>query len=74
MITTIQLNDDVKMALSKMKISNKETYEDVIVRMIKQIDESKNDKVDILKKGYEEMSQTSSSINDEWSSADKQWD
>ncbi|MBU1201463.1 MAG: hypothetical protein KJ583_02780 [Nanoarchaeota archaeon] len=74
MITTIQLNDDVKMALSKMKISNKETYEDVIVRMIKQIDESKNDKIDILKKGYEEMSQTSSSINDEWSSADKQWD
>ena len=45
MITTIQLNENVKKALDRIKETNKETYEKVIVRMMKQIEEKKRKRV-----------------------------
>ena len=40
MVTTIQLNENVKNALDRLK-NNKETYEEIIVKMINQIEEQK---------------------------------
>lgn len=69
MITTIQLKEEVKMILSKMKTGN-ETYEDVIIELI---NNSKMNK-DLLKEGYLEMAFETKKINEEWSQSDESWD
>ncbi len=74
MITTIQLSEKIKMALSKMKKNNRETYEEVIVRMIKTINDSKSDKESLLREGYKEMAKTTEKTHKEWSLTDSGWD
>ena len=74
MVTTIQLNEHVKLALDKMKSSKKDTYEDIIVKMIK---ESKNEKMkvrELLIEGYKEMAEESLKITKEWESTDAEMD
>jgi predicted CopG family antitoxin len=48
MITTIQLNENVKRALDRMK-SNKETYEEVIIALIDNANSRKKEKEELLK-------------------------
>ena len=69
MATTIQLNENVKSALDKLK-SNKETYEEIIVKMMKQIEEQKRRHIDLMIEGYEEMAEESLKICEEWKYAD----
>ena len=71
MITTIQLDTKVKTALDKMK-KPRETYEDVIARMIKGI-QLKQDEA-LMKEGYLEMAQESLSIAREWGEIDDVWE
>lgn len=69
MVTTIQLKEEVKVMLSKMKKGN-ETYEDVIVSLIQNSKTNNN----LLKEGYIEMAYETEGINKEWSNVEKTWD
>ncbi len=74
MLTTIQLNETVKMQLNRMKNTNKQTYEDVIVEMINKLEKQKRKKINLLKEGYREMQKEIILVNKEWSSVDADWD
>jgi len=39
MVTTIQLKDDIKSTLNKMKLYERETYNDVLERLIEDVQE-----------------------------------
>ena len=65
MVTTIQLNEDVKKALDRIK-SKKETYEDVIVNLMQIAEENKRKQEELLIEGYKEMAEESLKIAKEW--------
>lgn len=65
MVTTIQLNEDVKNALDKLK-TNKETYEQVILNLMKIAEKCKRDKEQLLIEGCKEMYDDMLKINKEW--------
>lgn len=65
MVTTIQLNEDVKRALDRIK-SNKETYEEVIVNLMKFAEEQKKKKEELLIEGCKEMHDDMLKIAKEW--------
>lgn len=66
MVTTIQLNEEVKKALDRIK-SNKETYEEVIVNLMKFAEEQKKKKEELLIEGCKEM-------HDDMLKAAKEWE
>ncbi|MCH7568854.1 MAG: hypothetical protein IIA87_05530 [Nanoarchaeota archaeon] len=66
MITTIQLDSNVKRLLDNMKETGKETYEEVIVTMMKQLEKQKRKKQELLIAGYKEMSEESLKISKEF--------
>ena len=66
MITTIQLNENVKNSLDRMKESSRETYEEVIVKMMKINEKYKREQEQLLIEGYKEMSAESLRIAKEW--------
>ncbi|MBI2042923.1 hypothetical protein HYT25_00865 [Candidatus Pacearchaeota archaeon] len=65
MVTTIQLNENVKKALDRIK-SDKETYEEVIVNLMKFAEEQKRKQEELLIEGYKEMAEESLRIAKEW--------
>jgi len=65
MVTTIQLNENVKKTLDRMK-SAKETYEDIIVNLIKSVEEQKKNQEDLLIEGCKEMYEDMLKIAKEW--------
>jgi len=65
MVTTIQLNEDVKKALDRIK-SNKETYEEVIINLMKIAEEKKRKQEHLLIEGYKKMAEESLKIAKEW--------
>ena len=65
MVTTIQLNEDVKKTLDRMK-SNKETYEDIFVNLIKSVEKQKKNQEDLLIEGCKEMYADMLKIFKEW--------
>jgi predicted CopG family antitoxin len=65
MVTTIQLNENVKNALDKMKTS-KETYEELIIRMMNFIEEQKRRQEQLLIEGCKEMYDDMLKIAKEW--------
>lgn len=69
MVTTIQLNENVKNALDRMK-SNKETYEQVILNLMKIAEKCKREQEKLLIEGYKEMAEESIRITKEWESTD----
>ena len=73
MVTTIQLNENVKNALDRMK-SNKETYEDLIVKMINQIDEQKRKNIELMIEGAKETAEESLKIAKEFEAIDEDFD
>ena len=66
MITTIQLNDNVRNELDKMKETGKETYEEVIVKMMKIADKSKSEHEELLIEGCKAMAKESLKITKEF--------
>ena len=56
MITTIQLNEDVKRALDRIK-SSKETYEQVIISLMDIADKYQREQEELLIEGCKEMYQ-----------------
>jgi len=71
-ISTIQIHDNVKKALAKLKETN-ESYEEAIVKMMKIIEKQKMQNKQLLKEGYKEMAQESLAVTKEWFAADKDW-
>lgn len=65
MVTTIQLNEDVKNALDKMK-TNKETYEQVILNLMKIAEKCKREQEQLLIEGCKEMAEESLKIAKEF--------
>ena len=74
MITTIQLREDVKQELDKLKESKKETYEDVILNLMKVAEEQIRKQKKLLAEGYKEMAEESLRITKEWEKVDMDWD
>lgn len=73
MVTTIQLRENIKLDLDRIK-NQGQTYEDVIVNLIKIAEQSKRKNKELLKEGYIEIANESKKINGEWSAIDKSWD
>ena len=65
MITTIQLNENVKNALDRLK-SNKETYEQVILNLMKIADKHKREQEQLLIEGCKVMAEESLKITKEF--------
>jgi len=65
MITTIQLNDQTKNSLSKMKQQG-ETYEALIIRMMQLLELKKRKQEELLIEGYKEMAEESLKITKEF--------
>ncbi len=78
MITTIQLNDNVKNALSRMKQKSNESYEDVILGLMNIAEKHKREQEELLIEGCKEMAEDMLKINKEWEAADAdidwEWD
>jgi len=67
MVTTIQLNENVKSALDSLK-SNKQTYEDVILNLMEIAEKQKRGEEELLIEGYRAMAEESLRIAKEWES------
>lgn len=65
MITTIQLNENVKSQLGELK-SPKETFEQVIINLIKIAEKEKRDNEKLMIEGCKEMAQENLKITKEW--------
>jgi hypothetical protein len=65
MVTTIQLNENVKRALDRMK-SNKETYEDIIVALMKCAEKNKKEQEQLLIEECKVMADENLKIVKEW--------
>jgi predicted CopG family antitoxin len=65
MVTSIQLNENVKNALDRMK-SNKETYEDVILNLMKTAEKCKREQEQLLIEGCKEMYNDMLKMTKEW--------
>ena len=65
MVTTIQLSEDVKKILDGMKMG-KETYEDVILNIVRFVENQKRKREDLLIEGCQEMAGESLKISKEW--------
>lgn len=70
MITTIQITNELKGELQKYKKSSKDTYEDVIKKLILEKKNSKIYENNILKEGYEEIYGLSKKINEDFENID----
>jgi len=66
MITSIQIRENVKAQLDKLKEFNKQTYEEVISNLIKIVELQKRKQEDLLIEGYKEMAEESLRIAKEW--------
>jgi predicted CopG family antitoxin len=73
MITTIQLDESVKRALDRLK-ENKETYEQVIVNLIRLVEEQRKKQEELLIEGCKVMYQDMLDINKEWEAVDAEID
>lgn len=66
MVTTIQLNENVKNALGRMKQTPRESFEDVLVRLIKLSEQLRKQKEDLLIEGCGEMAEENLKITKEF--------
>ncbi len=74
MITTIQIHENAKKQLDRMKTSEKKTYEEVILGLIKMAEQGKRNQKALLIESYKEMAEESLDLTNEWSSADRSWE
>ena len=73
MVTTIQLNEDVKESVDKLK-TNKETYEEVILNLMNIAEECKRKQEQLLIEGYKEMAEESLKITKEFEAIESDFD
>jgi len=73
MITTIQIRENVKDELDRLKI-DKESYEEVILGLMKIAEKCKRGQEQLLIEGYKEMAEESSRINKEFEAVEEDFD
>lgn len=73
MVTTIQLSEEVKRDLDRLK-TPKKTYEDVIVELIRKVDADKKEQEALLIEGYKEMAEESLKITKEFEAIEESFD
>lgn len=73
MITTIQVHDSVKNQLDRMK-TDKETYEEIIIGLMRIVEKCKREKEQLLIEGCKEMAEDSLRITKEWEKTDSEID
>ena len=73
-ITTIQLNENVKKELDRIKESNNDTYEIVIQKLINFAEQSKRKQRLLLIEGCKEMAGESLKITKEFEAIDEDFD
>lgn len=73
MVTTIQLNENVKRELDKFN-SGKETYEQIIINLMKIVEEQKRKQKELLIEGCKEMYGDMLKITKEWEAVDDELD
>lgn len=75
MVTTIQLNENVKNALEKLK-TNKETYEEIIINLINTNEKVKREQEELLIEGCNAMKNENLKITKEFESIEdlKNWE
>ena len=73
MVTTIQLNEDVKKVLDGMK-ENRETYEEIILKLITTAEVCRRKNRDLLIEGYKEMAEENMKINKEFEAMEEDFD
>lgn len=73
MITTIQLRETVKNELDKFKSGNK-TYEEVILELMKFVEQYKRKQKQLLIDGCKEMAEESLKITKDWETTDSSLD
>ena len=74
MVTTIQLHEDVKKALERMKEKGNESYEEVIVKMMDTLEEQKRKEKELMIEGYQEMTEESLKITREFEAIEEDFD
>lgn len=74
MITSIQIHEKLKQELNLLKITPKESYEEVISRLIFEIEKQRRTQKDLLIKGYKEMASENLKLTKEWESIEEGWD
>jgi predicted CopG family antitoxin len=72
-ITTIQIRENVKNQLDRMK-SGRESYEEVILNLMKQAEQCKRSNEELLIEGCKAMAEESLKITKEWESTDAELD
>jgi len=65
MVTTIQINENVKRALERMK-TGKETYEETLVRMMNYLEKQKRKQEELMIEGCKEMAEDNIKISKEF--------
>lgn len=73
MITTIQIRENVKKELDRLKFKN-ETYEQVILRLMQAVEKQKREQKELLIEGCKVMAKENLKIMKEFSSADRESD
>jgi ribosomal protein L18E len=74
MVTTIQLNEKVKKALSRLRETGKETYEEIIVKMMRDLEKQRRRRRELLIEGAKEMAEDNLRITREFEVADSEID
>lgn len=76
MVTTIQLNESVKNQLDRIKENKRQTYEEIIVSLMKSVDLQKRKQEALLIEGCKAMTEESLKICKEWEPTDAtlDWD
>lgn len=65
MVTTIQLNENIKKSLDRLR-TNKETYEQIIINLMKQVEEQKRNHIELMIEGAKETAEESLKITKEF--------
>ncbi|MBS3066761.1 hypothetical protein J4205_02955 [Candidatus Pacearchaeota archaeon] len=73
MVTTIQLNESVKKELDRLK-NEKETYEDVILKLMRFSEEQRRKQKELLIEGCKVMAEENLKIVKEWEVIDNDFD
>lgn len=66
MVTSIQLNENVKKELDRLKETGRETYEEVILNLMKFAEKHKREQEQLLIEGCKEMAEESLKITKEF--------
>jgi len=71
MITTIQIHENVKNELDRLK-ERRQTYEEVILKIIKLVEQQKRKQKELLIEGCKEMAKENMKIMKDFSAVDKE--